>query len=297
MARHVNTRRQFLASIGATVPSAAAAGVGIVDTHTHFYDPSRPQGVPWPPRTEPSLYRKVLPDEYIRMVRPLGVTGTIVVEASAWLEDNQWLLDLAASTPFIVGVAGRLEAGEPGFDANLERFRRDRLFLGIRLAGAVLAERLARPEFLGDVKLLSEAGLALDVLGDAASFSHILRLTDRVPRLRVVINHLPVDGSEPMLGEFRHRPLIFAKVSGVLRRVNGRVPANTAYYRESLDRLWDAFGEDRLIYGSNWPVSDRMAPYATVLDVVREYFQSKGAAAGSRFFHENSKAAYRWAPR
>src|SRR2546421_730543 len=68
----------------------------IIDTHTHFYDPSRPQGAPWPGKSDKLLYRPVLPGEYKKLARPFGVVGAIVVEASPWLEDNQWLLDLAA---------------------------------------------------------------------------------------------------------------------------------------------------------------------------------------------------------
>src|SRR3954463_3661175 len=72
----------------------------IIDTHTHFYDPTRPQGVPWPGKGDKKLYRPVLPSEYKQLAKPFGVVGTIVVEASPWVEDNQWLLDLAAKEPF-----------------------------------------------------------------------------------------------------------------------------------------------------------------------------------------------------
>ena len=57
----------------------------IIDTHTHFYDPTRPQGVPWPSKTDAALYRPVYPEEFKAIARPLGVTGTVVVEASPWL--------------------------------------------------------------------------------------------------------------------------------------------------------------------------------------------------------------------
>ena len=71
------------------LPAVHAAQFQIIDTHIHLYDPTRPQGVPWPPKTEALLYRPVLPGAYAEMVRPLGVTGAVVVEASGWLEDNQ----------------------------------------------------------------------------------------------------------------------------------------------------------------------------------------------------------------
>ena len=59
----------------------------VIDTHTHFYDPKRPQGIPWPNKNDEFLYRTVLPDEYKAVTKPLGVRGTVVVEASKRFED------------------------------------------------------------------------------------------------------------------------------------------------------------------------------------------------------------------
>jgi len=85
-------RRGFVIRSGATVAGLAAVpasgflsaaegtGAGIIDTHTHFYDPTRPQGVPWPPKEDAFLHRRVMPSEFEQLARPLGVTGTVVVE-------------------------------------------------------------------------------------------------------------------------------------------------------------------------------------------------------------------------
>jgi predicted TIM-barrel fold metal-dependent hydrolase len=83
----------------------------MIDTHIHLYDPTRPQGVPWPAKTDALLYKPMLPETFAAMVRPLGITGAIVVEASAWVEDNQWVLDLAKEHRVIVGLVGHLEPG------------------------------------------------------------------------------------------------------------------------------------------------------------------------------------------
>src|SRR6266542_3780288 len=76
-------------------PDQPATGAGpfpLIDTHTHFYDPTRAEGVPWPPRDDKLLYRTRLPKDYRALPVPRPVTGTVVVEASPWLEDNQWVL-------------------------------------------------------------------------------------------------------------------------------------------------------------------------------------------------------------
>jgi hypothetical protein len=134
------TRRQFLAAAtqavaGLTLTGCASAlraapgrtatvtdGLTVIDTHTHFYDPSRPEGVPWPPPNEKRLYRTTLPKDYLALPVPRPVAGTVVVEASPWVEDNQWVLDLAAKEPFIVGLVGNLPVGTKPFAGHLKSF-------------------------------------------------------------------------------------------------------------------------------------------------------------------------------
>jgi L-fuconolactonase len=298
-------RRTFLTTAGGLVlsPLKAALPATIIDTHTHFYDTARPQGVPWPPTTEEMLYRPVLPEEFVRITKPLGVTGTIEVEASAWLEDNQWVLDLAARHPVIVGTVGHLEPGKPDFRKTLSRFHKNPRFRGIRLGASGdrgFVPGLPQAGFLSDMRALAEAGLELDAIGGPSLLPHLVRLTDQVPALRVVINHLPFDppaeaaAYQTALRELGQRAQVYAKVSNVPRRSGDRVPDDVSFYRPVLDELWDVFGEDRLIYGSNWPVSARIAPYETAFKVVREYFAAKGQEATEKYFWKNSKVAYRW---
>jgi L-fuconolactonase len=79
-----------------------------------------------------------------------------------------------------------------------------------------------------------------------------------------------------------------------LKTVGGKVPTDVGSYRAALDQLWEMFGPDRVMYGSNWPKSDHLAPYATVLSVVKQYVEPKGAAASEKFFWKNAKAFYKW---
>ena len=169
----------------------------IIDTHTHFYDPSRPQGVPWPSPKEEWLYRTVLPQHYQALTRPKGVSGTVVVEASAWLEDNQWVLDLAAADPFVLGLVGHLEPGSDAFAGQLERFAAHPRFCGIRVG---YREGMDRGDFLADMELLAQKDLELDVLMGHGQLGEVCRLAERLPELRIVINHVgsvPIDGRPP----------------------------------------------------------------------------------------------------
>jgi predicted TIM-barrel fold metal-dependent hydrolase len=304
-------RRTFFAAAGAVVAqlgSAATSGP-IIDTHAHFYNPARPGGVPWPAKDEKTLYRTVLPDEFVRLTKPFGVTGVIEVEASPLVEDNQWVLDLAPKNPIIIGTVGHLEPGKPGFRSNLERFHKNPLFLGIRigyLRERSLAVEFPKPEFIADLKFLAGAGLEIDVVGGPSLLAEVVRITDQVPGLRIVVDHLPYDPPADLgeraeylkaLHELGNRRQVYAKVSNVLRRSQNHVPAGLDFYRPSLDELWDVFGPDRLIYGSNWPVSNLVAPYSAVFRIVQEYFSAKGTDASEKYFWKNSQAAYRWRAR
>jgi len=297
--------------MAAAAVRARGASIPIIDTHIHLFDPSRPQGVPWPPKENATLYRPALPERYRKLAAPLGVTGAIEVECSPWLEDNQWVLDVAAKDTIMVGMIGNLEPGKADFGKHLERFHKNPLFLGIRygnLWGRDLAAEWSRPEFLGGIKALAEAGLALDTANPTpALISAVARLTDRAPSLRVIIDHLPQltppapaaarAAYEGDLRELAKRPHVYVKISEVLRRVDGRVPLDVGFYRDRLDQLFGIFGEDRVLYGSDWPNSDQWAPYPEVLRLVREYFTAKGQRVAEKYFWKNSIAAYRWVKR
>ena len=298
-------RRDFLYKTTAIATLAslieAKANIKVIDTHTHFYDPTRPQGVPWPPPAETLLYKPYYPKDFVALTEPFGVVGTVVVEASPWLEDNQWVLDLAKDNPSIVGFIGNLKLGVPESATNLKRFTRNPLFRGLRLGERVLAEGLGQRAFESDLARMGEQHLTIDVIGGAALLPNVVRVAKLAPKLKIVIDHLPFEAWDRNAAAMRTAltdvaalPNVFAKVSNVVRRNEGRVIKDAAFYRPHLDALWQLFGTHRLVFGSNWPVSERVAPYTTVHRIVAEYFAMKGKAAAENFFWKNSRKAYGW---
>jgi len=266
------TRRSLLLSTGAALLNAAPVRQ-IVDTHIHIYDPTRPQGVPWPPKTNELLYKPTLPASFEALVKPLGVTGAIVIEASSWLEDNQWVLDQAMDHPFILGFVGHLDPASRDFHAHLARFLKNRLFKGIRLNANQLVQ--LPPDSL---RPLGDAGLMLDAIGDAKMIPALAKLPSN---LRIAIDHMPEEPPgwterRAQLRDLAKRPNLYAKVSGVL----GTRP-------ELLDEILGMFGPERVMYGSNWPVSNRRGTYAEVLAAVKRL-------DSDRFFWKNAKDCYRW---
>ena len=293
------SRRKFLAISGLAATPMPAQTQRIIDSHTHFYDTERPGGTPWPSKDDPVLYRPVLPKEYRKLTARHGIIGTIEVEASPLVEDNQWVLDLAEKHPIIIGTVGHLEPGMPDFQKQLTRFQKNSRFRGIRIGtlwGKNVNSDLPSKQFGEDLKAVAEAGLTVDMVGDGDKIlPAVLLLSDRIPNLRIIIDHLPFQRKEEstLLPELRGRPDVFAKVSNVPRNVAGRVPVDDAFYRPALDEVYGIFGPDRVLYGSNWPVSDRIAPFEVALGIVRGYFGGKGPDVAAKYFHHNAVRAYR----
>jgi L-fuconolactonase len=320
-------RRDFLAgSIGvaAGLVTAAAGSAAtadppswpLIDSHVHFYDPTRAEGVPWPPKDNALLYRPVFPAEWEKLVAPYGPAGAIVVEASPWVEDNQWVLDLAdrhasqrsPGSLGIIGVVGNLPLGEEGCGKLIDRFAAHRLFRGIRTNGDKLLAGLASPGYAAQVAQLAERGLAVDLNGGDV-FAAAIAATERFPGLRIVVDHLANTRITPdgpaaewlaAVARAADRDTIFMKVSGIAESAArsmkaAKAPTDTQFYEPWLAAVWKAFGERRLLYGSNWPVSDLAASYADIRGIVAPFVRERGADAERWFYCEASRAAYRWA--
>jgi L-fuconolactonase len=301
------TRRDFFGAAGtgmltlsAVQSEAEAQSPSIIDAHVHFYDTARPEGVPWPPKNNSLLYRPVLPAEYAALVRPLGVTGVVIVEASALLEDNQWILDLAKDNPLLVGFVGHLNPGEDAFRQNLGRFAKNRLFRGIRVGGGDLVKGVSQQAFMDDLRRLAGADLMMDALGGASMVAPLITIAEKIPNLRIAIDHMPVEPTgwkADTMRELARHPQVYSKVSTVLKRVGDKVSEDPAAYKASLDEVWDIFGPDHVMYGSNWPVSLSLAPYPTVFGMVKQYVTRRGAVDSDKYFSKNSKACYKWIDR
>ena len=279
------------------------APVHIIDTHIHLYDTARPQGVPWPPKGDQDLYKPHLPADFVKVAKANGVTATVIVEASDWVEDNQWLLDATKDEPHFIAFVGNLIPSTEDFAKNLERFAADKRFVGIRGRTNNKAIKLTDERYIADLGKLAEKNLSLDLLAHAASLEDITSIAARLPKLRIVINHLVgarVDGKEPdakwvaQVKALAANKNVYCKVSGLSQQsVTKPAPMELDFYRPTLDVLYDAFGEDRLIFASNWPVTAKGGDYAGELRMTLEYFAAKGQAVTDKVFWQNASEVYR----
>jgi predicted TIM-barrel fold metal-dependent hydrolase len=307
---HSASRRAFIAAAGAaaaaTVASAGPGSFPIIDTHTHLYDPTRPQGAPFPKTPNPPPF---LPRDYIAAAKPRGITGAIVVEASPWVEDNLWVLMTIEKEPMFVGLIGCLDPTKPDFREYLERYHRNKLFLGIRYGnvweGHDMVAAIESPTFIDNMKAFAQTGLTFEVANPRFDLTEAtVRLTDKVPDLRIVLGHLqalPLPAAPDVmksysnnLRELRKRK-VYAKISGLARKAGqgaasgtGQPEFDPAVYQPMLDFIWDIFGEDYIVYaGRN----------KTALEILRAYFTGKGQPAAEKFFWRNSVPAYKWVRR
>jgi L-fuconolactonase len=295
-------RRAFLSAAGAVTTAASAAkaepfSIPIIDTHFHLYDPTRPQGAPYPFTPNPQPF---LPRHYRESAIPLGIVGGIKVEASPWVEDNLWVLMIIEDEPMIVGMIGNLDPTKPEFREYLERYHRNKLFLGIRYGniwpGHNLVAAVDRPDFIANMKAFAQTNLTFEVANPRLDLIEAtVRLTEKVPELRVVLGHLQalalptapevLKSYSDNLKELKKRN-VYVKVSGLTRaRGSADAPFDPAVYKPVLDLFWDIFGENAMVYaGRN----------KAALQILQSYFLAKGQSAAEKFFWKNSVPAFRW---
>ena len=283
----------------------------ILDAHIHLFDPTRPGGVIWPTKADTLLYQPALPDRYRGISARQGIVGAIAIEASPLATDNDWLLGIAAKSPLIVGIIGNLIPGSPSYLADLERLHRNPLYLGFRygnLWNRDLSADLVKPGFLDGLKALAATGLVFESANpNPPLIAAILKIAEAIPTLRIVIDHLPhapIPVEKPALDEYNthlralaQHPEVFVKLSEIPIVADGKLITDPHHYQGPLDAIWNLFGEDRIIYGSDWPNSDTTASFDQTFSVVQNYMNTKSPSAREKYFFQNSLAAYRWHPR
>ena len=301
-------RRAFLAGAAAlaVTPVIAAADIPIIDTHVHLFDPRRPQGVPYSgPKGQPP--QLALPSIYRGLAVPAGIVGAIVVEASPWIEDNLWILERADSDPLFVGVVGSLDPSRPDFGELLNRFSKNPLWRGIRYARVWTMDggrQVLKPGMADGLKLLAQAGQTLDMANPSFDLLRgALLAMDAAPGLRVVMDHMPSLDPTPqtqalydsLIAELAQRPNFFVKLSQVIHKNDADVTVTAPGAR--LDRLMAALGEDRVMFGGDWPNSVGTATIPQAVALMRDYFRARPNGQAEKYFWKNSQRIYGWKKR
>jgi len=275
----------------------------MIDAHQHFWRYSADE-YGWIDDSMAALRRDFLPDDSAREMASVGCDACVAVQARQTLEEARWLLALADAHRSVAGVVGwvDLQAPVPQVRAQLGSFAGHPKLVGIRhIVQAEPDDRfLLRPQVLDGLSVVGEFDLAFDLLVYPRHLPYAAECVARLPRQRFVLDHLAKP--EIRKGEIRTwergvRALaahqhVHAKLSGLVTEADwSRWTA--ADIRLYLDIAFDAFGWQRLMIGSDWPVCLVAASYSRTLGVVFDYIAERPAHERRAILGGNARRFWR----
>ena len=253
-----------------------------IDAHQHFwnYDP-----IPfaWLNDDMKSLRRDFLPPELEQHLREYGMDGTVAVQARQSEEETDFLLSLADQYPSVVkGVVGWIDLRAENVDERLAYYSKKEKLVGVRhiVQDEPDDEFLLQESFLRGIRLLKKYNLTYDILIYPKHLRVAKQFVELFPDQPFVIDHIAkpfikdhiVGEWEQGMRELAKFPNVFVKVSGMVTEddwKNWKEEDFTPY----LDIVFDAFGPDRVMVGSDWPMMTLCGEYGQVVDIVRKYIE------------------------
>ena len=271
-----------------------------IDSHQHFWKYSVEE-YDWIDDSMSVLREDFLPAQLEPLLRENGLEKSIAVQARCTNEETEWLLELAEGDSCVAGVVGWLDLKSDELEGLLEKYKANSKFVGLRevLQGHE-PEFMLEPQFIQGVKLLAKYDLAYDIL---VFPRHLKAVKEFIAQLdadqRLVIDHLakPLIG-EALIDEWAEDMHEIAKNQNVYCKLSGMVTEAGKSWKDEdftayMEVLFDAFGEDRIMYGSDWPVCLLEADYQKVHSLAHDYVAQRGAAVTAKVFGLNAAKFYR----
>ncbi len=280
---------------------AGLAGLVVMklDAHQHFWRYDAAQ-YPWIPNGSP-LHRDWLPADLAQIQQPLGLQGSVAVQARQTIAESDWLLGLADADSRVKAVVGWVDLRAENVAVDLERLARHPKFAGVR---HVVQDEpddsfMLRPDFLRGIALLQEFGLTYDILIFPKQLPAALELVAKFPDRPFVLDHIAKphikEGTLAPWSEQIRRlatsPNVMCKLSGMVTEADHSAwkPED---FRPYLDVVLEAFGPSRLMWGSDWPVCLFAADYAGCLGLVEEFTGAFSDSEKSGIFGGNCARFY-----
>jgi L-fuconolactonase len=272
-----------------------------IDAHQHFwnYDPREYQ---WIDEMMAPLRRDFLPADLQHELEREGFHGSVAVQARQSLQETRWLLELAAQSPFILGVVGWVELRSPQAGAHLMQLAHNPKLVGIRhIVQSEPDDRfLLQPDFLRGISLLAEFDLAYDILIYPKHLTVAAEFVRRFPEQRFVLDHLAkpeiksgtINAWKKGIAELAGYHNVYCKLSGLVTEAdwNRWKPEDMRPY---LDVALERFGANRLMIGSDWPVCMLAGSYSRVMGLVKDYLSEHSEQEREAILGGNAKRFWR----
>ncbi|WP_406683216.1 amidohydrolase family protein [Seonamhaeicola sp. MEBiC1930] len=254
----------------------------VIDAHQHFwnYDPVRDS---WIDESMQVIRKDFLPKDLEPILKANGVDGCIAVQADQSEQETKFLLQCAEKNPFIKGVVGWLDLRANNVEERIDYFSKNKLFKGVR--HIVQAESdpdfMLKPNFLNGIKALEQTGLVYDILIHQNQLEQAIALVNKCPKQQFILDHI----AKPQISEglnpiWEKNMRLLAAYNNVACKISGMVTETQDFkfqkneFTAFLDVVVDAFGVDRLLYGSDWPVCLLASQYNEVLQIIDNYFKN-----------------------
>lgn len=252
----------------------------IIDSHQHFWQLDQPFNYEWlKSDIHAPINRTYLPADLQPLLKSCGVDRSVFVQTQHDLAENRWVLKLAEANDFIAGVVGWVDLASESCEQQLLELKEHPKFVGIR---HVVQDEpddnfIVRPEILNGLKILETHQVPYDLLFYTKHLKHATTVADAVPSLKLVINHLSkpeiksgrIDEWAADLKQAASRPNVFCKLSGMVTEADWQ-NWSAADLQPYVDVALEAFGPERCMYGSDWPVCELAATYQQVFDALME---------------------------
>ena len=271
----------------------------MIDSHQHFwnYDPEKHS---WITDDMSEIRRDFSPTDLEPLLRKNGFSGCVAVQVEQSEEETVRLLEHANSFDFIKGVVGWVDLSAGNVGNRLELYSRDPSFKGVRhTVWDQKGEFMDDPDFRRGIAALEKFNLTYDILVFDYQLASAVDLVKAFPGQKFVLDHMGKPNvSESPSEEWRNNIFGLAENKNVFSKISGLVTETKDLqwdgvdFRSYLDVVVEAFGVDRLLFGSDWPVCLSAASYKQVLDVVNEYFKDFPEAERRKIFVENAADFY-----
>jgi len=270
-----------------------------IDAHQHFWR-HHPVRDRWITDEMSILRRDFLPRELDTLLSGAGMNGSIAVQADQSENETRFLLELAEEHPAVMGVVGWVDLLAPDLSERLEHFSLSERFCGVRhIAQAEPDDFLEREDVVRGIGLLRRFDLTFDILVYPRQLAAALTLVRQLPDQPFVVDHMakPLIGEgvmEPWASRMRElasHPNVWCKLSGLVTEADW-AGWRAEDIRPYLDAAFEAFGPERLMFGSDWPVCLLAAEYGEVMGLIESYTEALSAGERAAVFGRNAVEFY-----